>query len=55
VIVAAQGSAVRNPSQVITAVERAGVGGTLSLTVNRRGAMVTIQLTPGDMALMRQG
>jgi S1-C subfamily serine protease len=55
VIVAAQGSAVRNPSQVIAAVERAGVGGRLSLTVNRRGAVVNIQLTPGDMALMRQG
>jgi hypothetical protein len=55
VIVAAQGSSVKDPSQVITAVERAGVGGTLSLTVNRRGTVVNIRLTPGDMAQMRQG
>ncbi|KEF42094.1 MAG: serine protease [Cyanobium sp. CACIAM 14] len=55
VIVAAQGTAVKDPSQVITAVERAGVGGTLDLTVNRRGAMVNLRLIPGDMALMRQG
>jgi len=55
VIVAAQGVAVKDPSQVIAAVERAGVGGTLNLTVNRRGAMVNLKLIPGDMALMRQG
>ena len=55
VIVAAQGSSVKDPSQVINAVERAGVGGTLSLTVNRRGTVVSIRLTPGDMAQMRQG
>lgn len=55
VIVAAQGAVVKDPSQVIAAVERAGVGGTLNLTVNRRGAMVNLQLIPGDMAQMRQG
>jgi S1-C subfamily serine protease len=55
VIVAAEGAAVRDPSQVIAAVERAGVGGSLNLTVNRRGAVMNIRLTPGDMALMRQG
>lgn len=55
VIVAAQGAVVKDPSQVINAVERAGVGGTLNLTVNRQGAMVNLQLIPGDMALLRQG
>lgn len=55
VIVAAQGAVVRDPSQVINAVERAGVGGTLNLTVNRRGATVNLRLIPGDMALLRQG
>jgi S1-C subfamily serine protease len=55
VIVAAQGAVVRDPSQVINAVERAGVGGTLNLTVNRQGAMVNLRLIPGDMALLRQG
>ncbi|MBD2551452.1 trypsin-like peptidase domain-containing protein [Microcystis elabens FACHB-917] len=55
VIVSAQGAAVRDPSQVINAVERAGVGGTLNLTVNRQGAMVNLRLIPGDMALLRQG
>ncbi|WP_216903733.1 trypsin-like peptidase domain-containing protein [Synechococcus sp. CCY 9618] len=55
VIVAAEGAAVQDPSQVITAVERAGVGGILNLTVNRRGSVVNLRLTPGDMALMRQG
>ncbi|MCP9797287.1 MULTISPECIES: trypsin-like peptidase domain-containing protein [Cyanophyceae] len=55
VIVAAQGAAVRDPSQVINAVERAGVGGTLNLTVNRQGATVNLRLIPGDMALLRQG
>ncbi len=55
VIVVAGGTTVKDPSQVIAAVERAGVGGTLTLTVNRRGAVVDLRLTPGDMALMRQG
>ncbi|MCP9932169.1 trypsin-like peptidase domain-containing protein [Cyanobium sp. AMD-g] len=55
VIVAAQGTAVKDPSQVITAVERAGVGGTLNLTVNRQGATLNLRLVPGDMAVMRQG
>lgn len=55
VIVAAQGAVVREPSQVINAVERAGVGGTLDLTVNRQGAMVNLRLIPGDMAQLRQG
>jgi S1-C subfamily serine protease len=55
VIVAAEGAAVKDPSQVIAAVERAGVGGSLTLTVNRRGAVMNLRLTPGDMALMRQG
>ncbi len=55
VIVAAQGAVVKDPSQVINAVERAGVGGTLNLTVNRQGAMVNLRLIPGDMALQRQG
>ncbi|MCP9835400.1 MULTISPECIES: trypsin-like peptidase domain-containing protein [unclassified Cyanobium] len=55
VIVAAQGAVVKDPSQVITAVERAGVGGTLNLTVNRQGATVNLRLVPGDMAVLRQG
>ncbi|MEA5412891.1 trypsin-like peptidase domain-containing protein [Synechococcus sp. BA-120 BA3] len=55
VIVAAQGAVVKDPSQVINAVERAGVGGTLNLTVNRQGSMVNLRLIPGDMALLRQG
>ena len=54
-IVAAQGAEVKDPSQVINAVERAGVGGTLNLTVNRRGALVNLRLVPGDMAVLRQG
>lgn len=55
VIVAAQGTAVKDPSQVITAVERAGVGGTLNLTVNRQGATLNLRLVPGDMAVLRPG
>ena len=55
VIVAAQGAVVKDPSQVINAVERAGVGGTLNLTVNRQGSMVNLRLIPGDMALLRKG
>ncbi len=55
VIVAAQGAAVKDPSQVITAVERAGVGGTLNLTVNRQGSTLNLRLVPGDMAQLRQG
>jgi S1-C subfamily serine protease len=55
VIVAAEGAAVRDPSQVIAAVERAGVGGTLTLTVNRQGTVVNLRLVPGDMARMGQG
>jgi S1-C subfamily serine protease len=55
VIVAAQGAEVKDPSQVITAVERAGVGGTLNLTVNRQGATLNLRLVPGDMTVLRQG
>ncbi len=55
VIVTAQGIAVKGPAQVIAAVESAGVGGTLTLTVNRQGAMVNLRLVPGDMASLRQG
>jgi S1-C subfamily serine protease len=55
VIVAAQGAEVKDPSQVITAIERAEVGGTLNLTVNRQGATLNLRLIPGDMAVLRQG
>jgi S1-C subfamily serine protease len=46
VVVSANGVPMLQPSQLIAAVEKAGVGGTLSLNVSRAGQMVQLTLVP---------
>jgi S1-C subfamily serine protease len=53
VIVAAAGRAVREPTEVITAVERNGVGRPLTFTVNRNGSVLKVDVVPGEMGPVR--
>jgi S1-C subfamily serine protease len=46
VLVTANGEQLLQPSQLIAAVEKAGVGGTLNLGVSRAGQMVQLTLVP---------
>jgi S1-C subfamily serine protease len=46
VVVAANGEQMGQPSELIAAVEKAGVGGTLSLRVSRAGQIVQLTLVP---------
>jgi S1-C subfamily serine protease len=52
-IVAIGGNAVQEPTQVIAAVERAGVGRPLSLTINRNGSVLKVEVVPGEMGPTR--
>jgi hypothetical protein len=45
--------AVQEPTQVIAAVERTGVGRPLTLTVNRKGSILKVQVVPGEMGPVR--
>ncbi len=49
VVVAAGGARVTNASQLVAAVERAGVGRTLNLTVNRGGSELQIAVIPAQI------
>ncbi|MBM5800073.1 MAG: PDZ domain-containing protein [Cyanobacteria bacterium K_DeepCast_35m_m2_023] len=49
VIVAVSGQPIQQASQLVTAVERAGVGQALSLSVLRGGSEVQLQVTPVDL------
>jgi S1-C subfamily serine protease len=49
VVVAAGGERVANASQLVAAVERAGVGRTLNLTVNRGGSELQIAVIPAQI------
>jgi S1-C subfamily serine protease len=49
VILSAAGRAVKEPSEVITAVERTGVGRPLAFTVNRNGSVLKVEVIPGEM------
>jgi S1-C subfamily serine protease len=53
VIVAAAGRVVREPTEVITAVERNGVGRPLTFTVNRNGSVLKVDVVPGEMGPVR--
>jgi S1-C subfamily serine protease len=49
VIVAVAGQPVRNPAQLVSAVERAAVGRPLLLTVRRAGGELAVAVTPGQL------
>jgi len=51
VIVAVGGQAIANPSQLVAAVERAGVGGSLPLSVNRAGRVLQITVVPAQLGV----
>ncbi|MFM1811375.1 MAG: hypothetical protein RLZZ336_313 [Cyanobacteriota bacterium] len=56
VITAAAGQPIQSANQLVTAVERTGVGRPLALTVNRAGAVLQLQVVPVDLATIgRQG
>jgi S1-C subfamily serine protease len=55
VIVAAGGQTLEGASQLVTAVERTGVGNGLALTVNRAGQVLQLQVTPADLARLSRG
>ena len=56
VITAAAGQPIQAANQLVTAVERTGVGRPLALTVNRGGAVLQLQVVPVDLATVgRQG
>ena len=51
VIVAVGGQPIASPSQLVAAVERAGVGGTLPLSVNRAGRMLQITVVAAQLGV----
>jgi putative serine protease PepD len=56
VITAAAGQPIQAASQLVAAVERTGIGRTLTLTVNRGGGTLQLQVVPVDLATVgRQG
>ena len=50
VLVSANGQALRAPSDLVAAVERVGVGGSLRLGVNRAGQPFSVEVVPAQMA-----
>ena len=53
VIVAVSGETVRNPGEVVTAIDRGGVGKPLSITVQRQGQRLALVVTPVEMRALR--
>ncbi|MCP9882870.1 trypsin-like peptidase domain-containing protein [Cyanobium sp. Alchichica 3B3-8F6] len=51
VIVAVGGQALANPPQLVAAVERAGVGGSLPLSINRAGRVIQITVVPAQLGV----
>lgn len=54
VIVAAAGQPVRQPGQLVAAVERTGVGNSLPLTLKRQGNELQIQVVPVDLSSLNR-
>jgi len=50
VIVAVAGQPIGSPAQLVAAVERAGVGGSLLLTVSRDGRLLSVTVVPAPLA-----
>ena len=53
VIVAVGDQPISSPSQLVTAVERAGVGGSLLLRISRSGNLMQLTVVPVQMAPLR--
>ena len=53
VIVAVAGVAVKSPAEVVTAIDRSGVGRPLELRVERQGRSLPITVTPVDMRALK--
>ena len=49
VVLAAAGQPIQGPAQLVSAVERAGVGGSLALSVNRAGQLLQVTVVPAQM------
>lgn len=54
VITGVEGNRIGNPSDVINAVERAGVGRALRITLLRAGGSVQVSVIPGEMAALER-
>ncbi len=54
VIVAIDGRPMANPAAVVSAVERRGIGDTLTVTVRRGGSTLDVSLTPVDMSSLNR-
>jgi S1-C subfamily serine protease len=55
VIVAAGGQPIEGASQLVSAVERTGVGSALVLTVSRAGQVLQLQVIPADLGGLSRG
>ena len=53
VIVAVAGASVKSPAEVVTAIDRSGVGTPLSLRIERAGRSLLITVTPVDMRALK--
>ena len=53
VIVAVAGVAVKSPAEVVTAIDRSGVGRPLERRVERQGRSLPITVTPVDMRALK--
>lgn len=51
VIVAVGGQPIANPPQLVSAVERAGVGGNLPLSINRAGRILQVTVVPAQLGV----
>ena len=53
VIVSVGGQAVRNPAEVVTAIDRSGVGQPLILSVQRQGKQLPVTVRPVEMRALK--
>ena len=53
VIVSVAGQPVRNPAEVVTAIDRSGVGQPLVLSVKRQGRQLPVTVRPVEMSALK--
>ena len=53
VIVSVAGQPVRNPAEVVTAIDRSGVGQPLVLKIQRQGQDLPVTVTPVEMRALK--